>query len=174
MFLFLCASWWRLRCWANNEFLCTFSMSLGRLFTNVAVKKEFWRNHDRFTIKYNSFVSVLRKVMNISYPPIFTLSFSVSPLDPISRQSVSDNFLGVEFFSWSVTIKFCPQPSLVTRDYARWIPSLFPVRPNSSGYYIRFFCPRFCSQDLRLRSDRQWFWKNTCALFPSLIYVIIK
>ena len=78
----------------------------GRLFTNVAVKKEFLK---------------------------------VSPLDLISLQSVSDNFLGVEFFSWSVTRKFCPQPSRVTRDHARWIPSLFPVRPNSSGYCIFVF-----------------------------------
>ena len=96
----------------------------------------------------------------------------MSPLDPISLQSVSDNFLGVEFFSWSVTIKFCPQPSLVTRDYARWIPSLFPVRPNSSGYCIRFFCPRVCSQDLRLRSDRQWFW--TAGKTPALYFLLLS
>ena len=174
MFLFLCASWWRLRCWANNEFLCTFSMSLGRLFTNVAVKKEFWRNHDRFTIKYNSFVSVLRKVMNISYPPIFTLSFSVSPLDPISRQSVSDNFLGVEFFSWSVTMKFC------TRAGHPRLRALDSLLVSCSSQFLRvlylFFPPSrlFPGSSPTYSSDRQWFWKNTCALFSSLIYVIIK
>ena len=136
--------------------------TLGRLlFTNVAVKNEFWRDHDRFTIIYNSFCFSPQK--NYEYYNCFFSPFKflkVSPLDPISLQSVSDNFLGVEFFSWSVTMKFCPQPWRVTRDHARWIPSLFPVRPNSSGYCICFFRPRVCSQDLRPRSDRQWFWKR--------------
>ena len=95
----------------------------------------------------------------------------MSPLDPISRQSVSDNFLGVEFFSWSVTIKFCPQPSLVTRDYARWIPSLFPVRPNSSGYCICFFRPRVCSQDLRLRIVAI---DNDSGKTPALYFLLLS
>ena len=74
-------------------------MSLGRLFSNVAVKKEFWRDHDRSTIKYNSFCFSPQKSYEYFITAYFYAKFlKVSPLDPISLQSVSDNFLGVEFF----------------------------------------------------------------------------
>ena len=135
--------------------------TLGRLFTNVAVKKEFGRNHDRFTIKYNSFCFSPQK--NYEYfitAYFYPLSFSKCHHWTQFLFSQSDNFLGAELFSWNVTMKFCLQPSRVTRDHTRWIPSLFLVRPNSWGYCICFFRPRVCSQDLRLRSDRQWFWKR--------------
>ena len=44
-------------------------------------------------------------------------------------------------------MKFCPQPSWVTRDHARWIPFLFPVLPNSFRdavfvFYALAFVPR--------------------------------
>ena len=89
--------------------------------------------------------------------------------------SFSDNFLSVEFVSWNVRIKFCPQPSRVTRDHVRWISFLFPVLPNSLGMLYLFSTPSrlFPGSSPTLQSTRE-FWKNTCAVFFSLIYVIIK
>ena len=71
-------------------------------------------------------------------------------------------------------MKFCPQPSRVIRDHARC-----SLLVSGSSQFLRdtisvFSALAFVSRISRLRCDPQGFWKNTCALFSSLVYVIIK
>ena len=73
-------------------------------------------------------------------------------------------------------MKFCPQPSWVTRDHARWIPFFFPVLPNSFRdavfvFYALAFVPRIFAYAPIGKGVLE---KKPGALFSSLIYLIIK